>query len=310
MIIDILMNFKLNSKYGQNLHYLTAMEKFSKLAMVSTYDVRGRFDWIFPFTRLCREEQKHLDVLRGFTKVIVDTRRVQRNRGEIKKEDECVMDYYMQVKLADELLTDENIREEMDTMLLGSHDTTRSTLGFLLYILAKHPEIQQKVYEEAVAVLGNDKKKNLVDTEISLLPYADCVIKETLRMFPPFVFIGRKLRSEITTGGYTFPKDIEVIFSPYLIGRNPKYFEDPMTFNPERFMGVEPMPQAYCPFSIGAKKCIGGKFAILGLKIVLAKFIRNMKLSIPKGYEDLTLSCELVLKPRDDVPIIIEVRKE
>ena len=220
-----------------------------------------------------------------------------------------MLDHYIQTPIDGIYLSDEEIREELDTIILGAHDTTKSTLAFSMYVLAKYPEVQQRVFEEVKEVIGEDLNRDLNDRDIVHLPYLEAVLKETLRLYPPVPFVGRKLDSEITVGGYTFPKDADIVISPFLAGRNSKYFEDPLVFNPDRFLGLQKTPQGFISFSVGARKCMGGNIALMLLKIIIAKLVVNYKISSVKGHEDVTLSVELILGPLDGIYLNIEKRE-
>ena len=140
------------------------------------------------------------------------------------------------------------------------------------------------------------------------LPYIEAVIKETLRLYPPVPYLGRKLDSEITVGGYTFPKDADIFISPFLAGRNSKYFDDPLRFNPDRFLGVKTPPDGFISFSVGARKCMGGQIALMIMKIIVAKLALKCKISLSEGFENLTLSMDLILGPVDGIYLNVQKR--
>jgi cytochrome P450 family 4 len=278
--------------------------------MVEIFDYKPWLGFFYRFTTMYRLQQKHIKIIREFSDKMVEERRLRVENGTITNDD-FIIDYYFMHKVDGRFLTDYEIARELDTLIIGVHDTVQNAFGFMMFHLAKYPEAQQKVFEEASLVLKDDPNpdRDLLEEDVDHLPFMESFIKETLRIFPPFPFVGRKLRSEITVGEYTFPKDIEIIISPYLIGRNPKYFDDPLSFQPARFLGIGSMPLAYVPFSIGAKKCIGGKIGMLMLKIMILKVVWNFELSLPEGHEELTLVCERVLATAGNVPIVFEKRR-
>ena len=135
--------------------------------MTATMDPISRFDLLHPFTNLYRKEKKVLKVLHDFTRKIVQDRRKELESSNKKDDDFLMLDHYIQTPIDGiNFLTDEEIREELDTMILGAHDTTKSTAAFVLYNLAKHPEAQQKVFEEATLLLGNDIKKDVNERDM------------------------------------------------------------------------------------------------------------------------------------------------
>lgn len=279
------------------------------IATTAAVDPISRNEMLHPFTSLYRRETKVLKVLHDFTRKIVQDRRKELETDSDKYQDDFLMlNHYIQTPIDGKYLTDEEIREELDTMILGAHDTTKSTSAFIMYNLAKYPEVQQRVFEEATALLGLDITRDLNEKDMIHLPYLDSVIKETLRLYPPVPYLGRKLDSEITAGGYTFPKDADIFISPFLAGRNKKYFNDPLVFNPDRFHGVTTPPPGYLAFSIGARKCMGGHIALMMLKIFIVKFVSNYKISPVKGHEEVVLSMELILGPLDGIYLNLEKR--
>jgi cytochrome P450 len=263
-------------------------------------------DVIFSLPIFNREE-KPLGTLQTLMTKIVKDRRKLLNATE-SPEVSCALDGYLTIPVEGKLFDDDEVCSAMNSMLFAVHDTTKSTLTFLFYCLAKYPEVQQKVYEEVAPFLNNrfDLLKSVDQIAFS---YTQAVINETLRLYSPGAIIGRKLDSAITTGGFTFPKDVDVLFSPFLMGRNPKYFDDPLTFNPDRFLGLDKPPLGFIPLSTGARKCTGGKVSMKMLKIFVFKICSSFKVSLAKDYgEHLALKWEGLLQPRKQMMLTFEKR--
>lgn len=241
------------------------------------------------------------------------TRKVAKDRRKLLENGNAddrwlLLDHYLQSEVDGKFYDDDEIRAELDTTILGGHDTTKAALAFTFYNIAKHPEVQKKVFEEAYLVFRDDPERDVVDADVAKLEYAEAVVKESMRMFSPVPYAGRKLTTEFTVDGFTFPKGAEILFSPYLMGRNPKYFKDPLEFNPDRFVGLNAFPEGFIPFSIGMRKCIGQKIAMMSMKIIVAKIVRKFVLSLTPGHENLVLSSDVVLFAKAGVILTFEDR--
>lgn len=273
-------------------------------------DPMSRCGLLHLFTSLYRKERKVLKILQDFTRKIVHDRRKELELSNKKNENEFVMlDHYIKTSVDGVYLTDNEIREELDTMILNVYETTKNTAAFVLYNLARHPEVQQRVFEEASAVIGINIKRDLDEKDMTNLTYLDAVIKETLRLYSPVAYIGRRLDSEVRTGGYSFPKNAEIAISPFVAGRNPKYFNDPLSFHPDRFLGLKTSPDGFIPFSTGTRKCKGEKIALMMFKIMISKILLNYELSPVKGHEDIDLSLNLVLSPLNGIHLNVKKRQ-
>lgn len=112
------------------------------------------------------------------------------------------LDVLLQSTIDGKPLTNDDIREEVDTFMFAGHDTTTSGISHTLYLLARHSQVQQKVFEEILQVIGNDKDKLITMRELQDLKYLDLVIKESLRMYPPVPIIGRITEHEIELGKF------------------------------------------------------------------------------------------------------------
>lgn len=286
------------------------INRFAKIGMDASQDPICRNEHLYPLTRLYREEKKVLKVMHGLTLKIVKERREEMERGEVENK-LLMLNHYLVTPVDGRLLSDDEIRAELDSSIMGTHESTKATLTFLFYHLAKYPEIQERVLEDARFLLGDDSDKHLDEHELKQISYTDSVIKETLRLFPPIPFVGRKLESKITVEeGFTFPKDVEVMISPYLMGRNPKYFDDPDKFIPERFIGFSVPPIGFNPFSIGIRKCSGSKLAMVSLKLITLKIIYNFKVSLPADSSELVATWQQILEPKEKLYLELERREK
>ncbi|EPY85615.1 hypothetical protein CB1_000362018, partial [Camelus ferus] len=155
-------------------------------------------------------------------------------------------------------LSHEEIREEVDTFMFEGHDTTAAAVNWSLYLLGSYPEVQKKVDNELEEIFGkSDRPATLED--LKKLKYLECVIKESLRLFPPVPFFARNLNEDCDVGGYKIVKGSQVIIVPYALHRDPRYFPDPEEFVPERFLPENSKGRhsyAYVPFSAGPRNCI------------------------------------------------------
>jgi len=205
-------------------------------------------------------------------------------------------------------LTNDEIREEVDTFMFEGHDTTTSALSFCLHELSRHPEVQAKMLEEIVQVLGTDRSRPVSIRDLGELKYMECVIKESLRMYPPVPIVGRKLQTDFkysripifnrsfqnrnlfnifsahsVHGDGVIPAGSEIIIGIFGVHRQPETFPNPDEFIPERHEnGSRVAPFKMIPFSAGPRNCIGQKFAQLEMKMMLAKIVREYEL-LPMG---------------------------
>ncbi len=175
------------------------------------------------------------------------------------------------------LLDDDDLRNEIVTLVLAGHETTATALTWALYLLATHPTIAAALRAELDATLA-DREPTIDD--VPRLTYTSAVLSETLRLYPPAVAFGRRPLQDLSLGGYTIPRGSSVFVSPYITGRNSRWFVDPEAFRPERWAGPAPPKFAYFPFGGGAKMCIGESFSKLEGVLALAILARRFDLRI------------------------------
>jgi cytochrome P450 len=176
------------------------------------------------------------------------------------------------------MLTDERLRDQMVTIIFAGHDTTTTSLTFALWALAEHPEIRERFHAEVDALDGPPTAE---DVKEGRLEFTDKVVTETLRLFPPVYALPRVADQDVAFDGCRVPEGERVGVLIRRIQRDPRFFDDPDTFDPDRWTDEfrqELHDFAYAPFGGGPRICIGRQFALLEAKLSLATIARNFEL--------------------------------
>uniref|UniRef100_A0A2A4JGQ9 Cytochrome P450 n=1 Tax=Heliothis virescens TaxID=7102 RepID=A0A2A4JGQ9_HELVI len=169
------------------------------------------------------------------------------------------------------------LREETLVIVLAGTDTSAVGSAFTTVMMAKYPDVQDKVYQELQDVFG-DSDRPVTPEDLPRLKYLEAVIKETLRMYPPVPFIVRKVEKDVTLpSGITLVEGCGLFISIWSIHRNPRYWgADAEQFRPERFLDAPPThPAAFMPFSHGPRSCLGYQYAMMSMKTALATMLRR-----------------------------------
>jgi len=210
-------------------------------------------------------------------------------------------------------MTDEEIWEEVNTIMFEGHDTTAAGSSFTLSVLGNHEDIQARVHEELDEIFGDSDRQCTFQDTLEM-KYLERVILESLRLFPPVPLIARQLNQDvkIVTGNYVLPKSATVLVVQFMTHRSEKYYPNPTVFNPDNFL-PEKMQQrhyyAYIPFSAGPRSCVGRKFAMLKLKVLLSTILRNYRVISDISEKDFQLQGDIILKRHEGFKIKVEPRK-
>jgi cytochrome P450 len=175
-------------------------------------------------------------------------------------------------------MSDRQLRDEVMTIILAGHETTAIALSWTWYLLGKHPEAEVKLMVELEEVLEG---RTPTVHDLPRLRYADAVIKESMRLYPPAWAVGREAIEDCVIGGYHVPAETQMFISQYVTHRDPRHFDNPETFDPDRWQDgrTNDLPAyAYFPFGGGPRLCIGSSFAKMEAVLLLAAVARRFRL--------------------------------
>jgi cytochrome P450 len=205
-------------------------------------------------------------------------------------------------------MTDRQLRDEVMTLLLAGHDTTALATTWTLVLLAQHPEVEARLLAEVDSVLGG-RLPTVADAP--RLPYTEHVFTESLRLYPTAWAIGREAIRDTSIGGQRIRKGTNVLMSPWVIHRDPRFYDQPDVFNPDRWAdGLEKrLPRfAYVPFGGGQRVCIGSSFAQLESTLLLAQIAQRFHLALADPARPVEPLPVVTLRPREAVPMRLSRR--
>ena len=198
--------------------------------------------------------------------------------------------------------------DEIRTIFFAGYDTTAHALAWACYLLATHPAVQERAAQEARAVLGSALP---TVADLAQLPYLRMVIDETLRLYPPGWITARIAVAADCVSGVAVPADAKVLISPYVTHRLPDLWENPDQFDPERFTTerVSQRPRdAYFPFGMGPRLCIGYYLALLELQLTIAMILQQYELR-PASPRPVHPRPVLLLQPHPGVRVSLRTRR-
>lgn len=177
-------------------------------------------------------------------------------------------------------LTRDEVWDQILSFLIAGHETTALTMSWFFYLLAQNPEIQEKIAEECVK--NNFQFENSL--ALSQYTYLMATINETMRLYPSGWILARSAAEEATVGGFRVKKGSTVAVSPLITQRDPRWWSNPDEFIPERFLEGHALfhqapKNAFIPFSIGRRNCIGSRFALLEIAMFAIHFFKNNRVS-------------------------------
>ncbi len=204
-------------------------------------------------------------------------------------------------------MTDQQLRDEVMTMLLAGHETTALALSWAWFLLASYPETQAKLQDEVDRTLAG---RLPAAADMAQLPYANNVVRETMRLYPPAWVVTRMASEQVEVGGYVVPAGSNIIISPWVTHRDERFFPQPDVFDPDRWTTERErlLPKfAYFPFGGGPRVCIGNNFALMEAAMLLAAVAQRFHISLAPGETVEPLS-SITLRPKNGVHVRLRRR--
>jgi cytochrome P450 len=204
-------------------------------------------------------------------------------------------------------LTDDEVRDEVMTILLAGHETTANALTWTAVLLAQHPAAAARLYAEVDAVLG-DRPATFDD--LRALPFTRQVFSEALRLYPPAWAISRQAVRDTVLGGHRIPEGSVLTVSPYALHHDARLWSDPDAFDPDRFApdaDIKRHKFAFVPFSAGRRGCIGEQFAWMEGVLVTATLAQRWRLARADD-DPIPLHPTVTLRPGRPIPVVAHRR--
>ncbi|HYL63192.1 MAG TPA: cytochrome P450 [Candidatus Methylomirabilis sp.] len=205
-------------------------------------------------------------------------------------------------------MTDKQLRDEAITLFLAGHETTANAMSWTWWLLAKNPQAEARLHAELRDVLGGCPP-SLED--LPRLVYTNHVITESMRLYPPAWGVARTCIEDHEIAGYPIPRGSGVSFSQWTVHRDPRWYDAPEEFRPERWEGdlLKRLPRfAYFPFGGGPRQCIGNAFAAMEAALILATVAQRFRFQLVEGRPVVPLA-SITLRPRYGIPVRVVSRE-
>jgi cytochrome P450 len=251
-------------------------------------------------TPMNRKLKKALETLDGFLYGIIGQRRQQPPGDDL-------LSILMHVRDEEtgEVMSDEQLRDEVLITFFAGHETTAQLLTWTWYLLAEHPDVDKRYYDELAEVLGG---RTSTPEKVPALTYTRMIIDETLRLYSPVAMMARDAVQADEIDGYSIPAGSMVTLTPYITHRHPEFWDRPQAFYPEHFAPerVDARPRhAYFPFGAGPRICLGKHFALLEAALVLGEVGQRYRPRLVPGQE-IGPRWSGTLRPDRDVLMTLE----
>jgi cytochrome P450 len=232
-------------------------------------------------------------------RLIAEHRRDDRDRGDLLS---------MLLAARDEEragMTDRQVRDEVLTLFLAGHETTANALTWTWTLVSRHPDVAERLAEEAVSVCGAGP---VTPDHVNALTYTRMVLSEGMRLYPPAWVLGRRAVGDWSLGSFDVPSGGLILMSPWTMHRDPRFFEDPLAFNPNRWLPevASRRPKfSYFPFGGGNRVCIGEHFAWTEGVIVLAAMALRWRVQVDQS-QPFTMRPGITLRPAGPIVAMLE----
>ncbi|KAJ2940595.1 hypothetical protein O0L34_g6536 [Tuta absoluta] len=299
-----------------NREYVAATEEMFNVLVERFQNILMHNHWMYSWTRLKKKQDRLLEILHNMAYVVLQRRRSEMDGKVVEQLTEkklgskfkAFLDLLLELTVEKNAFTDQEIRQQVDTMIVGGHDTSASVLMYTMVMIGSYPHVQERIYKELEEVFG-DSDRDAEKHDLCKLVYLEAVIKESMRVIPIVPVVARKLDRNIKLKNCTLSAGRTCFIFLYGVNRHPIWGEDAQEFKPERWLDPATMPDhptAFAGFSMGRRHCIGKAYALMSMKTTLAHVMRYYR--IKGDYTKLELKLDVMLKPVGGHHITIDRR--
>ncbi|XP_033229180.1 cytochrome P450 4c3-like [Belonocnema kinseyi] len=314
VICNTAMGYPINAQTNRKNEYVLAVERLQTLMQMRFTNIWIKLDPIFNMTSWGKEQARLINIIHSFVDKVIFERKIEwslkvdGNFNEKPRRTQALLDLLLDMNHNGAKLSDEDLREEVNTFMFAGHDTIATSVSWLLYALGRKPEYQKLIIEEYENVVGSAE---LTIDLLSKLVWLDVCLKESWRLYPVAPLIARQINSPFKLSEQVIPAGTTVLVHSYLLHRDPRYFPQPEVYMPERFLPDKPKPPpfTYIPFSAGSRNCIGWKFAQMEVKVTMLAILRAYEIQSIQTEDQLRFISNLVLDNAGGIPIRIKPRK-
>ncbi|EAK3586907.1 TPA: cytochrome P450 [Campylobacter coli] len=279
VIFRTIMSSKLDEEQGKKI--LDAFVTFQEQSVHTAMRRMFRFPKWLSYVLGDRKRAKAGDVIRQALSDIIKPRYDAVSSGKAENFEDILGSLLLVVDAqTNQRFSFEEILDQVAMLFLAGHETTASSLTWTLYLLSLYPDEQEKAYKEIIQVLQGE---NIQISHLKQFRYLTHIFKESLRLYPPVGFFAREAKKDTKVRDKMIKKGSGVVIAPWLIHRHEEFWTNPHGFNPSRFEG-EYKKDAYLPFGVGERICIGQGFAMQEAILILANILKTYKLELEEGF--------------------------
>uniref|UniRef100_A0A1L8E439 Putative cytochrome n=1 Tax=Nyssomyia neivai TaxID=330878 RepID=A0A1L8E439_9DIPT len=330
MICQTTLGTDMHIQKGQNQDYLYACNNLFELITIRIFRPWFHSDFLYKFSDLHKTTEKLRKITSEFVEKVIksktstteDTkdremikveRRVSEDELTSYRKPQIFIDQVMDMFQEGKLETREDVKAHVGTNIATGFETSALISSYCVLMLAMHPKIQDKVYEEIEGIFGKNCRNPVVEYEhFNRLEYLDRVLKETLRLYPVVPYFARKVSKDFNLAGHKVPIGVRIMISLITVQRDPAIWgPDADAFNPDNFLPENVQsrhPYSYFPFGGGIRNCIGMKYSLMSMKTMLIHLMTNYKLHTELRMEDLRTKIDVTLKLINKHMVSIEAR--
>jgi len=265
------------------------------VARVAGAGIVDMFGWTYPLLQRIPPWSRFAAAMKRLDELLyaeIAERRVDMESGERAD----LLSRMMSPAEDGEALTDAELRDQLVTFLLAGHETTATTLSWVLHELAHRPELLQRASSAAARA------------DIEGDAFLEAVVKETMRLRPVIFQATRTLTRPVEIAGYNLPAGVVVSPPLGLMGTHPAHHEDPHVFNPERFLGTSPAANTWIPFGGGPRRCIGATFSLMESVEILREILNRYDIAPRDSDEDKLRPHSIINAPHRGTRLVVSRR--